>query len=108
MGSSSLQCDWIEQMIDRSSAISERLHRNANFIQQRQMKIRQWRWLIKLNMPTSSMLPGSTTCDDDWQIGVIVRIWISHSTSIQKQRVVQQIAVPFFGRFQFDKEFSEQ
>ncbi len=75
-------------MVDRACAIGKRFQRDTNFVEQCEMQIRKWRRCLELNVFSATVLSRSSTRHQNGKIGMIVRVWISHTATVQKEGMI--------------------
>src|SRR5439155_8479875 len=80
--------------LERLSAVTERLHRNADLVEHRQQKVRHRCVIRILEVTAALMLARCTANDEVWQREMIVHVAVAHVAAEEQQRMVEQRAVP--------------
>ena len=77
-------------------------------VEQAEMEIGQWDWLLVLDVASSLQLARSAAGDKYRQVHVIMHIGVAHSAAEKVYRMVQQRSVAVGSRFQFVEEVGEE
>ena len=85
----------LKQAVDFPIAVAEGIQTDSCLVQQGEVQVCQWRWLVVANVPVALHAIGCTSCDDDWQVGVIVNVVIADAASVEQHYVVEQRAISF-------------
>ena len=104
----SIQTNGIEEVSDLSSAVNERIQMNANAIEQREVKVGQWRSLFVPNVPAAFQTSSGATGDQDWKVVVVVKAGITHAAAIHVDRVIEKRAVTIGSGLHSLQEVGEQ
>src|SRR5262249_31675007 len=89
----SIQSNGIEEVLDSSGAVHERVHMNAHPIEQREMKVGQRRSLLIFNMSPTLQAGSCAACDQDRKVVMIVQTGITHAAAVHVHRVIEERAV---------------
>src|SRR5262249_6328220 len=89
----SIQCNRIKEVFDFSGAVHERIQMNANAIEQREVNIGQRCSLLIANMPTAFQPGSGAASHQDRKIVMIVKAGITHTATVQVDRVIEQRAI---------------
>ena len=97
-----------EQLIHLAVAVREFVERHTDFIEQRQVEVRERRGLRIFEMAIAFQSRGRAAGDNNGKIRVIVNVRIPDAAAVEEQRMIQQSAIAFARRFQLPKELREQ
>src|SRR5215212_5707853 len=59
-------------------------------------------------MAAAAHVSGGPAANDDWQINMVMNIWIAHAAAVQVERVVEQGATRLRRGLELLKKFCEQ
>src|SRR6186713_2397742 len=93
---------------DATGAVHEAVQMHADFVEQRQMEIRQRCRVLVSDVATALEPRASSTRDHDRQIRVIVNVGIPHAAAEQIERVIEQRAIAIGRRLELLDEIREQ
>src|SRR5436190_22832946 len=97
-----------KECVNFAFAVGKVIEANADFVKQRQVKIRERRRLRELDMTSAFHSARGTASNDDGQVRMIMQIRVSHATAVEEQRMIEQRTAAVLSRFQFRDELSEQ
>src|SRR6058998_316243 len=98
----------LEQVVYLAVAVGKRIEVHADFVEQRQVKVRQRPGFVVLDVTSAFHSGCGATGDKDRQIRVVMDVRIADAAAVEIKRMIEERAVSFRRRFQLLEKFGEQ